>query len=173
MVPSTVAQLRLHALISSGEYSSLFMAQRDNEGEIVVVKRFSREGIQETPEGLRRVLREKWAMQTLSQLPHPFVVRYRFAHVDPMSVFLGMEHVGGGDLFSELQRRGPFAPAQARCYAAEIALALGHVHSFDIMYRDLKVQPPPLSPGPAAEARASVPSRALSSPFRSFFPLQP
>ena len=137
--------LRLHGLLCSGEFSSLFLAQRNDDHEITVAKCFNRACVRRNPEMLRRILREKWVMETLCRLPHPFIVGHRYAHIDHDTVFLGMENVGGGDIFSLLQKRGPFSPEQVRCYAGELCLALGHVHSFDIMYRDLKVNalPPP------------------------------
>ena len=131
--------LRLHGLLQNGEFSSILLAQRDNDAEITVLKCFNRVHVQRNPEALRRVLRERWSFDMLSRLPHPFHVGMRFAHVDGDAVFLGMEHVGGGDLFSLLQQYGPLSPDHSRVYAAEVALALGHVHAFDMMYRDLKV----------------------------------
>ena len=130
--------IRLHGLLCSGEFSSLFLAQHNTENEIVVAKCFKRSLMRQNPDSLRRMLREKWALETVSRLPHPFIVGARFAHIDDETAFLGMENVGGGDIFSLVQQRGPFQPEQVLCYAGEICLALGHVHSFDIMYRDLK-----------------------------------
>ena len=52
-----------------------------------------------------------------------------------------MENVGGGDMYSMLLQRGGYLPlADVRFYAGELALALGHVHSFDVMHRDVKVR---------------------------------
>lgn len=49
-----------------------------------------------------------------------------------------MDFVNGGELFNHLKREGKFAEARVRQYAAEITLALGHLHELDIVYRDLK-----------------------------------
>ena len=35
---------------------------------------------------------------------------------------------------------GPFHEAQARIYAAEVTLALEHLHSLGIVYRDIKLE---------------------------------
>ena len=151
--------LRLHGLISSGEFSTLFLAQRNTDTEIVVVKCFDRSFIRRSPEAVMRVVREKWAMETLARLPHPCIVANRFAHIDDGFVFLGMENVGGGDVCTELQRTGPFPPERVRVYAAEICMALGHMHSFDIMFRDLKVRPP-ASHSASARAQPAVSAAA-------------
>lgn len=42
----------------------------------------------------------------------------------------------GGELFFHLSRAGRFEEEAARFYASEILLALEHLHSFDIVYRE-------------------------------------
>lgn len=49
-----------------------------------------------------------------------------------------LEYVPGGELFSHLRREVRFANDAAKFYAAEIVLAFQHLHSFNIVYRDLK-----------------------------------
>ena len=51
-----------------------------------------------------------------------------------------MEFVNGGELFFHLHRlnRRPFTEERARFYAAQIVLALEHMHSEGVVYRDLK-----------------------------------
>ena len=46
--------------------------------------------------------------------------------------------MGGGDLFTLLEQNGCFSEEWTRIYSAEIVLALEHVHSQAIIYRDLK-----------------------------------
>ena len=49
-----------------------------------------------------------------------------------------LEYVLGGELFSHLRRAGRFSNDVAKFYAAEITLAIEHLHSKNIVYRDLK-----------------------------------
>lgn len=49
-----------------------------------------------------------------------------------------LEYVQGGELFSHLRRAGRFSPDVSRFYIANLVLALEHLHSLDIIYRDLK-----------------------------------
>ncbi len=49
-----------------------------------------------------------------------------------------MDFVGGGDFFSLLAREGKLPEDRVRLYMAELILALSHLHSMGIVYRDLK-----------------------------------
>ncbi len=42
---------------------------------------------------------------------------------------LPLDYVCGGELFTHLHQVGPFMEEQARVYAAEVTLALEHLHS--------------------------------------------
>ncbi|KAI9337894.1 kinase-like domain-containing protein [Zopfochytrium polystomum] len=68
----------------------------------------------------------------------PFIVNLFGTFQDPMRVYFVMEHVGGGELFTLLRRREKLRDREARFYACEIALAIEHLHSLGIIFRDLK-----------------------------------
>jgi hypothetical protein len=43
--------------------------------------------------------------------------------------------VNGGELFYHLQREGKFDQDRSRFYAAELLVALEHLHGFNVVYR--------------------------------------
>ena len=49
-----------------------------------------------------------------------------------------LNYLPGGELFYRLKREGRFSIERVRLYTAEIGLGLGHLHSLDMIYRDLK-----------------------------------
>jgi len=75
---------------------------------------------------------------TLEDVGHPFIVTLKYAFQTPQKLYLVMDYMSGGELFFHLKREGVFSEDRARIYAAEIASALGHLHSKKIIYRDLK-----------------------------------
>ena len=131
------AELELQALIAMGDFSTLFLAHRARDADLSAVKCFSREQVRANALS-RRVQGEKSALALVAHLPHPFVLRYLYTHYDAEKLYLGMEYVGGCDLFTLVQNKGPLTPNWTRMYAAEMCLALGHLHSFDLIFRDLK-----------------------------------
>jgi len=129
--------LSLLGMVSQGEFNSIFVAQQATQAGVVIVKVLNH-AAHGNEDAVQRLLNERALLETVSSRPHPFVVGFRFAMVDSTFAYIGMDNVGGGDLFSLLQRHGPFAPEAARMYVAEVALALAHLHSFDIVHRDVK-----------------------------------
>ncbi|XP_028436002.1 serine/threonine-protein kinase Sgk2b isoform X3 [Perca flavescens] len=74
----------------------------------------------------------------LKGLQHPFLVGLHFSFQTRKMLYFVLDYVNGGELFYHLQREGSFPEPRAAFYAAEMALALGYLHSLDIVYRDLK-----------------------------------
>ncbi|KDE03170.1 AGC/PKA protein kinase [Microbotryum lychnidis-dioicae p1A1 Lamole] len=75
---------------------------------------------------------------TLAQVSHPFIVNLFCTFQDEQNLYLLLEYVQGGELFSHLRRAGRFSADVARFYAANLILALEYLHKKDIIYRDLK-----------------------------------
>mmetsp|Transcript_210 Transcript_210/g.358 ORF Transcript_210/g.358 Transcript_210/m.358 type:complete len:358 (-) Transcript_210:894-1967(-) len=74
----------------------------------------------------------------LSQIKHPFIVNLFASYQNRQNLFMLMEYVPGGEMFSHLRRAGRFSDDAARFFAGSIVLAVQYMHSKDIVYRDLK-----------------------------------
>uniref|UniRef100_A0A915KRY2 Protein kinase domain-containing protein n=1 Tax=Romanomermis culicivorax TaxID=13658 RepID=A0A915KRY2_ROMCU len=74
----------------------------------------------------------------LEMIDHPFITKLYWAYKDKKFLYMLFDYMPGGELFSYLRSNGYFANETARFYAAEILLALEHLHSKSIVYRDLK-----------------------------------
>ena len=61
-----------------------------------------------------------------------------YAFQSETKLFFVLEYCPGGELFFYLSQIGRFKEDAARFYASNILLALEHLHSLDILYRDLK-----------------------------------
>ncbi|XP_006903241.1 PREDICTED: cAMP-dependent protein kinase catalytic subunit PRKX [Elephantulus edwardii] len=74
----------------------------------------------------------------LEEVRHPFIVRLLWTSHDDSFLYMLMEFVPGGELFSYLRNRGHFSSPTGMFYSAEIVCAIEYLHSKDIVYRDLK-----------------------------------
>ncbi|TID29254.1 hypothetical protein CANINC_002050 [Pichia inconspicua] len=74
----------------------------------------------------------------LKLVEHPFLIRMWGTFQDSKNLFMVMDYIEGGELFSLLRKSQRFPNPVAKFYAAEVILALEYLHSHNIIYRDLK-----------------------------------
>nr|XP_026235842.1 cAMP-dependent protein kinase catalytic subunit PRKX-like [Urocitellus parryii] len=74
----------------------------------------------------------------LMEVNHPFLVKLFWTSHDDRFLYMLMEYVPGGELFSYLRNRGRFPCSTGLFYATEIVCAIEYLHCRDIVYRDLK-----------------------------------
>lgn len=87
---------------------------------------------------LKQVEHVKAERQILSMIEHPFIVNLLATFQDEKRLFMLLEYVNGGELFSYLRKEGRLPNDHAKFYAGEIILAFQYLHSMNIVYRDLK-----------------------------------
>lgn len=74
----------------------------------------------------------------LAQVEHPFIVNLFATYKDVKNLYMLMEYVPGGEIFSHLRKAGRFPNDSTRFFAGSIVLAIQYLHAKDICYRDLK-----------------------------------
>ena len=85
-----------------------------------------------------QIERTRTERRVLSVVDHPFIMKLHFAFQTDDKLFLVLDYCAGGELFFHLSRYRRFPEQWTRFYAAELLLALAHLHSKGIIYRDLK-----------------------------------
>jgi serum/glucocorticoid-regulated kinase 2 len=86
----------------------------------------------------RQIERTRTERKVLSVVNHPFIMKLHYAFQTPEKLYLVLDYCPGGELFFHLSRFRRFPERVARFYAAELLLAMGHLHKRGIIYRDLK-----------------------------------
>ena len=74
----------------------------------------------------------------LARIRHPFIVDLYATFQDHLNIYMLLSYVPGGELFSHLRRAQRFSADVTRFNLAIIVLALRYLHSFNIIYRELK-----------------------------------
>ena len=86
----------------------------------------------------RQIERTRTERKVLSVVDHPFIMKLHYAFQTDDKLYLVLDYCPGGELFFHLSRFRRFPERVARFYAAELLLAIGHLHKRGIIYRDLK-----------------------------------
>ncbi|KNC49743.1 AGC protein kinase [Thecamonas trahens ATCC 50062] len=134
--PSSVDKddFALLQMLGKGAFAKVYLVRLEATGEVFAMKVLSKKDIVERDE-VEHTLGER---NILLKVDHPFIVRMYYAFQSPSKLFFVLEYVPGGELFTLLQRKRRLPEEQVRLYAAEMVLALEHLHSLGIIYRDLK-----------------------------------
>merc|ERR1712050_256811 len=74
----------------------------------------------------------------MAQIDYPFIVNMIGYTKDDRYVYIVMECISGGELFTHLRRARKFSDEQAKFYAAQTGAGFAHIHSKNIIHRDLK-----------------------------------
>lgn len=82
----------------------------------------------------RQVSRTKVERLILERANFPFITRLYYAYQTPYRLYMVMDYMQCGDLFTHLSRFGVFSEERTRLYMAEIVLALEHLHAMGIIF---------------------------------------
>lgn len=91
----------------------------------------------------RQIIQER---RLLEEIDSPFVCNLRFAFQDDENLFMVLDLMLGGDLRFHLDRLGGLKEEVVRFYVAEMALALGDLHSRGIVHRCVDLNLHPMTP---------------------------
>eukprot|EP01083_Nonionella_stella_P149536 475133_1 len=75
--------------------------------------------------------------ETRRKLEHPFMMQIRCAFQTDKKLYHVFDYGNSRELFFQLKKKRRFSEKQAQFFIAQIALALGHLHSINVIYREL------------------------------------
>jgi serine/threonine protein kinase len=121
-------------VIGSGTYGKVHLVRKKDTRALYAMKSMSKKVLAD----YEQVEQTKIERDVLLQTTHPFLVSAHFTFQTETKIYLVLDYVPGGELFSRLKEEGRFEESRARLYAAEILLGLAHLHKLGFVYRDLK-----------------------------------
>ena len=74
----------------------------------------------------------------LEKVDNPYIVKLHYAFQTEAKLYLVIDFLNGGELFTYLKDENYFAEQRAKIYAAELVEALSYLHKNGVVYRDLK-----------------------------------
>lgn len=122
-------------VLGRGSFGKVLLARRYADQHLYAVKVLEKRAVVRRNE-TQHIMAERNVLRN-NQL-HPFLVSLHASFQTREKLYFVLDFVNGGELFFHLQRERHFSEARARFYSAEMASALGYLHSAGVVYRDLK-----------------------------------
>ncbi|KAJ3256391.1 camp-dependent protein kinase catalytic subunit [Boothiomyces macroporosus] len=121
--------------VGKGGFATVFLVRlKTSTGRYFALKVIKKQEVVRLKQE-RQIMNEK---NILFELKHPLLVDLYHTFQSPSNLFMVMEFVAGGDLFTLLRRSKMFAEPQAKFYVVEVLAVLEYLHSMKVVYRDLK-----------------------------------
>ena len=121
-------------VLGRGSFGKVMLVRYRSDGRKYAMKILKKKAII----ARNQVEHTKAERKILESLQHPFLMTLRFAFQSSEKLYFVLDYYQGGELFFHLKNQRRFPEPIARLFVAEIALALGHLHSLGVVYRDLK-----------------------------------
>ncbi|TFK26334.1 AGC/PKA protein kinase [Coprinopsis marcescibilis] len=120
--------------LGTGSFGRVHLVQSLHNMRFYAIKVLNKERIVK----MKQIEHTNNEMRMLESVQHPFIINLWGSFQDTSNLYMVMDFVPGGELFTLLRRSNRFPDPVAKFYAAEVALALNHLHQLNIIYRDLK-----------------------------------
>jgi serine/threonine protein kinase len=136
---STAQQFRLQDFrllrtLGTGSFGRVHLTQSRHNNRFYAMKVLKKSQVVR----LKQINHTKNERDVLIRISHPFIVNLWGTFQDDANLYMIMDFVAGGELFSLLRKSKRFSNEMARFYAAEVLMAIVYLHNQDILYRDLK-----------------------------------
>uniref|UniRef100_A0A673C9W7 non-specific serine/threonine protein kinase n=1 Tax=Sphaeramia orbicularis TaxID=375764 RepID=A0A673C9W7_9TELE len=153
-------QFELRKVLGQGSFGKVFLVRKitgPDAGQLYAMKVLKKATLK-----VRDRVRTKMERDILVEVNHPFIVKLHYAFQTEGKLYLILDFLRGGDLFTRLSKevislesqkpqfpfphvcfmfvcvQVMFTEEDVKFYLAELALALDHLHGLGIIYRDLK-----------------------------------
>uniref|UniRef100_A0A671LZF9 Ribosomal protein S6 kinase n=1 Tax=Sinocyclocheilus anshuiensis TaxID=1608454 RepID=A0A671LZF9_9TELE len=156
------SQFELLKVLGQGSFGKVFLVRKlmgPDAGQLYAMKVLKKASLK-----VRDRVRTKMERDILVEVNHPFIVKLHYAFQTEGKLYLILDFLRGGDVFTRLSKEvnylvcincSPppcrkliliwllsisvmFTEEGVKFYLAELALALDHLHNLGIVYRDLK-----------------------------------
>ncbi|XP_012157410.1 chromosomal serine/threonine-protein kinase JIL-1 isoform X2 [Ceratitis capitata] len=136
-----LSHFKLIRVLGTGAYGKVFLVRKiggDDDMTLYAMKVLKKDTVVQKKKTAEHTTTERQVLEAIQQ--SPFLVGMHYAFQTDSKLYLILDYVSGGELFTHLYTAEHFSVPTVRIYIAEVVLALEHLHKLGIIYRDIKLE---------------------------------
>lgn len=135
---SKLNNFKFRRKLGEGAFGRVLLAESIADGKLYAMKIMEKKGMRSSDRKQAQAERNILLAMSRAENMHPFTTGLKFAFQSEKRLYLGMDYLPGGTLKNLLQKFGYLPENWVRFFAAELVLAISHIHSLNVLYRDIK-----------------------------------
>lgn len=124
-------------IIAKGAYGNVVKGRREDEKQFYAMKVLNKKQI--IVESAIQQCKDEAAIQSILG-DHPFIVKCHEYWQSKKFLYIVLEYIPFGDMFTLWTFHGYFPESLVRIYVAELAMVLDYLHKSGVIYRDMKME---------------------------------
>ncbi|XP_053663772.1 uncharacterized protein LOC128712933 [Anopheles marshallii] len=128
-------------VLGTGAYGTVFLVRKTtgvDKNKIYAMKVLKKGIVSLKKKTAEHTRTERQVLEAIQEAP--FLVTMHYAFQTDSKLYLILDYVIGGELFTLLCKRLLFEESAVQIYIAEIIVAIEHLHKLGIVYRDIKLE---------------------------------
>uniref|UniRef100_A0A1L8DLJ0 non-specific serine/threonine protein kinase n=1 Tax=Nyssomyia neivai TaxID=330878 RepID=A0A1L8DLJ0_9DIPT len=136
-----ITHFNIIKVLGTGAYGKVFLVRKIggvDHNKLYAMKVLKKSNLIQKKKTAEHTRTERQVLEAIKD--SPFLIDFHYGFQTESRLYLVIDYVSGGELFTHLYTRENFTENEVRIYIAEIVVALEQLHKLGIIYRDIKLE---------------------------------
>lgn len=128
----TIDDFTIIKVVGKGSYGKVLLVKKNDDNKTLAMKVLKKKHMIKR----NQVQHTKTERSILELVKHPFIIQLKYAFQNEVKLYFVVDYCPGGELFFHIQKVERFNEEATKFYASQMVLALEHLHSLNVIYRE-------------------------------------
>uniref|UniRef100_A0A7G3AY86 non-specific serine/threonine protein kinase n=1 Tax=Lutzomyia longipalpis TaxID=7200 RepID=A0A7G3AY86_LUTLO len=136
-----ITHFNILKVLGTGAYGKVYLVRKNggvDHNKLYAMKVLKKSNLIQKKKTAEHTRTERQVLEAIKD--SPFLIDFHYGFQTESRLYLVIDYVSGGELFTHLYTRENFTENEVRIYIAEIVVALEQLHKLGIIYRDIKLE---------------------------------